>query len=119
MSTETDTGAEANTPGPDEEFCSSCGNVIKKAAEICPECGVRVADPPSNPSGSEKNRVTAALFAFFVGGLGAHKFYLGQTKMGIVYVLFCWTLIPMILGLVEGIIYLTKSDAEFERKYAN
>ena len=34
------------TLGSDEQFCSSCGEVIKKEAEICPKCGVRLKDPP-------------------------------------------------------------------------
>lgn len=49
-----------------------------------------------------KNKIAAGLFGIFLGGLGIHKFYLGQIGWGIVYILFCWTYIPGIVGLIEG-----------------
>jgi TM2 domain-containing membrane protein YozV len=66
---------------------------------------------------SSKNKVTAALLAIFLGGIGAHKFYFQQIPMGIVYLLFCWTGIPAIIGLIEGLIYLSMSDSDFASKY--
>lgn len=102
------------TKGPDEKFCAECGAIINEKAEICPECGVR---QPGTGSGSDDERLIAALLAIFLGGFGAHKFYLGDTKVGILYLCFFWTLIPEILGLVEGLIYLSKSDEEFRRQY--
>lgn len=66
---------------------------------------------------SSKSKTTAGILGIFLGGFGAHKFYLGKTGMGILYLLFCWTYIPGIIGLIEGIIYLTKSDADFAREY--
>lgn len=100
---------------PDEQYCPSCGEPIKKAAEICPECGVR--QQPATSTG--KDRVTAGILALLLGGIGAHKFYLGETGLGILYLCFSWTLIPALVGFIEGILYLTKSDVEFERKYVN
>ncbi len=70
-------------------------------------------------SGTGKSRIAAALFAIFLGGLGIHKFYLGRVGWGIVYLLFCWTFIPAIVGFIEGIIYLTMSDEEFIAKYGS
>lgn len=104
--------------GPDEQYCSTCGAVIKKEAEICPECGVRQDEPTLDASASEKDRVTAGVLAILLGGVGAHKFYLGKHGQGILYLLFVWTLIPPLVALVEGILYLMKSDAEFQRQYA-
>ena len=107
------------TPSADEQFCSSCGEVIKKEAEICPECGVRQSGAPSSGSGSgSKDKTSAALLAIFLGGLGAHHFYLGNTGRGIIYLVFSWTFIPLVVGLIEGILYLTKSEDEFQRQYA-
>lgn len=60
-----------------------------------------------------KDKTTAGLLAIFLGGLGAHKFYLGKPGQGILYLLFCWTYIPGILGLIEGIKYLTKNERDF------
>lgn len=66
--------------------------------------------------GPVKSRITAALLAFFLGGIGAHKFYLGQVGIGVVYLLFCWTFIPAIIAFIEFIIYLTQDDATFAAK---
>jgi TM2 domain-containing membrane protein YozV len=66
---------------------------------------------------SIKSKGTAAVLAILLGGLGAHKFYLGQPGWGIIYLIFCWTFIPEALGIIEGIIYLTMSDTTFAQKY--
>lgn len=92
-------------------FCHACGQSIDAQAAICPKCGV-----PQKSAGS-KSKIAAGLFAIFLGGFGVHKFYLGKVGMGILYLLFCWTFIPAIVSLIEGIIYLTKSDADFARQY--
>lgn len=99
----------------DEVFCRACGTAIKAQAEICPNCGVRNASA-STPA-SDKNKVTAGLLAIFLGGLGIHKFYLGQPGSAVLYILFCWTIIPSIIALVEGITYLTMTDQQFAEKY--
>ena len=65
----------------------------------------------------EKNKIVAAILAFFLGGFGIHKFYLGQIGWGIIYILFCWTFIPSIVAFIEFIIYLCTSDEDFARKY--
>ena len=64
-----------------------------------------------------KNKTTAALFAIFLGGIGVHKFYLGQAGSGIAYLLFCWTFIPLLLGVVQGINLLSMSQDQFDRQY--
>lgn len=114
--------SETNTTskGVDQKYCADCGAVISSKAEICPKCGVRQTAPISygtqtTPSG--KNKLAAALFAILLGGLGVHKFYLGRVGWGVLYIVFFWTFIPAILGLIEGIIYLTMSDEAFAAKY--
>ncbi len=99
----------------DEKFCFSCGDVIKKQAEICPKCGVRQMPPPSPIS--DERKLVGGILAIVLGGLGIHKFYLGDTGMGILFLCFCWTGIPSIIGIVEGIIILTQTDEEFNQKY--
>lgn len=64
-----------------------------------------------------RNRTSAAIFALFLGGLGAHKFYLGRGGQGMLYLIFFWTFIPAFVGFIEGIMFLTMSDAEFNAKY--
>jgi TM2 domain-containing membrane protein YozV len=114
--------SEPAAKGADEKFCSECGAVIKLKAEICPKCGVRQFGPPfvlnlGAVADNGKSRIAAALFALFLGGLGAHKFYLGQTGLGILYLIFCWTFIPAFIGFIEFILFLTMSDDEFNKKY--
>jgi TM2 domain-containing membrane protein YozV len=86
--------------------------VIHKQASQCPHCGA----PQADAQGS-KSRVTAILLALFLGGIGAHKFYLGRPGWGVLYLLFVWTFIPSIVALIELIIYITMSDAKFAQKY--
>lgn len=64
-----------------------------------------------------KSKLVAGLLAIFLGGLGAHKFYLGKPIQGLLYLLFCWTFIPGFIAFVEGIVYLASSDDSFARKY--
>jgi TM2 domain-containing membrane protein YozV len=100
-------------------FCRDCGEQLNAKAEICPKCGVRQKSQPGlgaiAPNG--KSRLAAALFAFFLGGFGAHKFYLGKAGMGVLYLIFCWTFIPAIVALIEFIVLLTMSDEAFSTKY--
>ena len=49
----------------------------------------------------EKSAVAGVLLALFLGGLGAHRFYMGQTGLGLLYLLFCWTFVPTIVAFVE------------------
>lgn len=64
-----------------------------------------------------KSKVAAGLLAIFLGGLGAHKFYLGKPIQGLIYLFLCWTLLPAFIGFIEGIIYLTSRDDVFAMKY--
>jgi TM2 domain-containing membrane protein YozV len=64
-----------------------------------------------------RSKSTAGILALLLGGLGAHKFYLGRTGQGLLYLIFFWTFIPALLGFIEGIVYLTMSDANFNAKY--
>ena len=61
--------------------------------------------------------MAAILLAFFLGGFGVHKFYLGRVAQGILYLIFFWTFIPAIIAFIEFIIYLTMSDEAFAHKY--
>ncbi len=112
-------GGHGDGPGPDEQYCSSCGEIIKREAEICPECGVRNSGVGGSASAGSKDRVTAGVLAILLGWFGAHKFYLGDTGLGLLYLCFFWTGIPGLVGIIEGILYLTKTDEEFQRTYVD
>lgn len=64
-----------------------------------------------------KDRTTAGILAILLGGLGVHQFYLEKIEIGILMLCFGWTGIPGIIGLIQGIIYLSKSDQEFQSYY--
>jgi TM2 domain-containing membrane protein YozV len=64
-------------------------------------------------------KLISGLLGIFLGGLGVHKFYLGYTKEGIIQIVITVATCGFgsILGLIEGILYLTKSDTEFVSTY--
>jgi len=64
-----------------------------------------------------KNKMTAALFALFLGGLGVHKFYLDKKIEGIFYLLFCWTLIPSLLSILDFLVLLVMNNERFNELY--
>ncbi|MGM3159963.1 TM2 domain-containing protein [Dickeya undicola] len=95
----------------DMVFCRGCGKEIHSTAKACPQCGA------TQGIAGTKSRIAAALLAFFLGGLGVHKFYLGKIGQGFLYLIFCWTFIPSLIAFIEFIIYLCNSDEDFARKY--
>ncbi len=73
------------------------------------------ASPGEQPV--ESKRILAGVLAIVLGGFGVHKFVLGQTTAGIIMLLLGCTGISTVIGWIEGIIYLTKTDAEFIQTY--
>ncbi len=94
-------------------YCRGCGKEIHNTAPTCPSCGA-----PQAVAGAGKSKIVAALLSFFLGGLGVHRFYLGQW-WGVFYLLFCWTLIPGLVALIETIVFLATSDESWNAKYNN
>lgn len=110
------------------KYCHACAAVIDVRAEICPKCGVRQFAPPSaatdpaiKKAGSDK--IVAGICGMLLGSLGVHKFILGYTTAGVIMaavtLLTCGMggIVMGPIGLIEGIIYLTKSDEEFYETY--
>jgi TM2 domain-containing membrane protein YozV len=64
----------------------------------------------SEMNSARKSRTTALVLTFFLGGLGAHRFYLGQTGLGVLYALFCWTFVPAIVAFVELFLIMSRVD---------
>lgn len=63
-------------------------------------------------AGKVVNKLVYCILAFFLGGIGIHKFYADKSGSGIAFLLFCWTGIPAFIALIDFIIGLTKkSDA--------
>ncbi|MEZ7497966.1 tellurite resistance TerB C-terminal domain-containing protein [Flavobacterium sp. Arc3] len=64
-----------------------------------------------------KSKNTASFLALFLGGIGIHRFYLGQTAKGIFSLIFFWTYIPLFISIIDFIIFLTMSEEKFNLKY--
>lgn len=64
-----------------------------------------------------KSKTAAIVLALFLGDIGIHKFYLGQAGQGILYLLLCWTFIPVVLSIIDIIHYLLMSEEDFQTKY--
>ena len=62
----------------------------------------------------KRSRTAAGVLAIFLGAIGVHKFYQGQWKQGILCLLFFWTGIPAVVGLLEGAALLGSDDGETE-----
>jgi len=83
------------------------------------------APPPSAVASRASNKVAAGICGILLGSLGIHKFILGYSGAGLIMLLVtlltCGLASPVmhLIGLIEGIIYLTKSDEEFVRLYVD
>ena len=93
-------------------FCKKCGADIGDS-NYCPSCGEPVTGGPAPApayTGKTVNKIAYALIAIFIGDFGIHRFYAGRWLSGIIYLLFFWTMIPGLLGLIEGIVAITRDD---------
>ncbi|HEU4933674.1 MAG TPA: NINE protein [Pyrinomonadaceae bacterium] len=120
-------------------FCTKCGAINDEMAQYCTTCQAQLAPPIGSgyqplqgvnmgamtdwkAMGADK-KLPAGILAILLGSLGVHKFILGYTTQGIILlcisVLSCGILaiVSNVIGIIEGIIYLTKSDEEFVRTY--
>jgi TM2 domain-containing membrane protein YozV len=85
----------------------------------------QIAPPPALAASRAANKIPAGVCGILLGSLGIHKFILGYTGAGVILllvtVLSCGVLgaVTHIIGLIEGILYLCKSDEEFVRTYVD
>ncbi len=138
-------------------FCSNCNAEVKPGSKFCTKCGTVIEQKKSSnemssndrlarsatvnnslttqpskysdPSWDEikSKRLTSGLLGLFFGGFGAHKFVLGYTKEGLIYlgvsiiggIITCGGALAVtsILALIESIMLLTKTPEEFKRTY--
>ncbi len=101
-------------------FCRGCGKEIHESAPVCPHCGAPqgVSAPAVAPGTvSLKSQTVAGLLCAFLGGLGAHKFYLGRITAGVLYLLFCWTGIPGLIALVDLVSIAFGSQENWAKKH--
>lgn len=98
-------------------FCKECGTDVGDA-NACPNCGAAVAPARESANkntlydGPRVHKIAYMLIAIFLGTFGIHRFYAKRYLSGIVYILFCWTGIPSLLGLIEGIVAVCRQDED-------
>jgi TM2 domain-containing membrane protein YozV len=116
-------------------YCTKCGAVNDETAQYCSTCQAPLSQVSGyqpmqsvnqgaqgmsdyKAMGADK-KIIAGICGILLGGFGVHKFILGYTTEGIIQIVITFVTcgIGSIVGLVEGIIYLTKSDEEFVRTY--
>lgn len=115
-------------------YCTKCGAMNDDLAQYCSNCQTPLTSVAGgyqpmqavNPGaitdwkslGADK-KIVAGICGILLGGFGVHKFILGYTTEGIIEIAI--TVVTCgaggIIGLIEGIIYLTKSDEDFVRTY--
>jgi TM2 domain-containing membrane protein YozV len=116
-------------------YCTKCGAVNDDTAQYCASCqsplspvsGYQPMQSVQGQPGSMTDwkamgadkKLAAGICGILLGGFGVHKFILGYTTEGIIQLVITFLTCGAgsIIGLVEGIIYLTKSDEEFVRTY--
>ena len=119
-------------------YCTKCGAINDDMAQYCTTCQAPLSSMSTGyqpmqsvnagamtdwkAMGADK-KIVAGILAILVGSLGVHKFVLGYTTEGLIMllvtVLTCGIagIVMSIVGIVEGIMYLTKSDEDFVRTY--
>jgi len=65
-----------------------------------------------------KNKGIAILLAIFTGGIGGHRFYLGESKRGLLFLLFFWTLVPAFIAIIDIFRLSFMSEAKFQKRYS-
>ena len=120
-------------------YCTKCGAQNEDYAQLCAHCQAPlpqigyqpIQPPPAYGSGpitdwqarGANKKIAAGICGILVGTFGVHKFIMGYQTEGIIMLLVsllsCGMLaiVMQIIGIVEGIMYLTKSDEEFVRTY--
>lgn len=120
--------------------CRNCHSQNPANFQTCTNCGtmLNVNPMPMQPVGGQQvpgadKRILAGILGIILGGLGIHKFVLGYNQEGVILIgtylagivltvitcgiAFPILMIPSVIGLIEGVIYLTKSDEEFVHTY--
>ena len=115
-------------------YCTKCGAVNDDLAQSCGTCQAPLSPVGYQPMqsvnqgagaitdwqalGADK-KIVAGICGILVGGFGVHKFILGYTTEGIIQLVITFLTCGAggIIGIIEGIIYLTKSDEDFVRTY--
>jgi len=118
-------------------YCSKCGTKLKDGANFCPQCGAAVSNNLRQGGNtvqnerivyvqvpqqdfyvhSRKSKGLAMTLCFFLGWMGAHEFYLRNYFSGSLYLFFSWTLIPLLLSIIDFIVLFLTPKSIFHKMY--
>jgi len=115
-------------------YCVNCGKELESGAKFCTNCGhpaiinqvqntpqqtvVYVQAPQQDIYVHErKSKGLALTLCFFLGWMGAHEFYLRKYFWGSLYLIFCWTFIPLLLSIVDFILIFLTPKKIFHKMY--
>jgi TM2 domain-containing membrane protein YozV len=112
-----------NNVAPGVRFCQYCGVQVLPEAVVCVKCGCALQTPRAT---SGKSRIAYGLFYMFLWPLGVHEFYAGKSGKGLLWlfgsILSLFVVFPIFIlsiwAFIASIIWLTKSDEDFD-KYVN
>ena len=123
------------TKSADENLWKDYKKITPNEENVCPACGHEETDSlddsdtvavdhtastnttTTSTGNSEMSKTLIGVLAILFGAYGIHHFFLGHIKRGILSILFCWTFVPTILSITEGIHILCMSEEQFQRKY--
>lgn len=96
-------------------YCKECGKEINDKAVVCPNCG---CSTKHNTFSTERNKWIALLLWFFLGGVGAHRFYVEDISGGIMYIAlfilgtitFGLLYIPLVILLIMDLIKILQGE---------
>jgi TM2 domain-containing membrane protein YozV len=92
-----------------------------RALNIFPLVAAPVVTPAPAAPANDRNKIVAALLAFFFGTLGIHRFYLGRTGTGIIMLVLTVTIVGIFVSapwaLIDAVRYLVMSDRDFAARY--
>ena len=111
--------SEENKNDSFEEAKDNIGEAADKIESGAKEAAQDIKEEWNQVTTSENKKMLAGILALLIGSLGIHKFILGYTQEGILQIVITFVTcgIGGIIPLIEGIIYLTKSDEEFYQTY--
>ncbi len=114
-------------------YCKKCGQELIEEAKFCSNCGEPVEDNEEKNNNlsddlnniistdgenvSPKSRLVAAILAYLLGWVGGHLFYVGKTGKGVLMLIFWWTFVPMVFGIVHFIQILCGVFQDSDGKY--
>jgi len=117
-------------------YCSNCGNRLMEGAKFCPNCGHAIIIQATANESTEQQRIVyvqapqqdiyvherkskglAMTLCFFFGWMGAHKFYLREYFSGSLYLIFFWTLIPLLGAIMDFILLFLTPKSAFHKMY--